>query len=443
MTKDTALIACRSAAEIAAAVAGGESTALAETEAVLARVAARDDSVHAWRFIDPELARAKARAVDAAALKGPLAGAGVGLKDIIDTADMPTENGVDTDKGRQPVEDATVVTRLTAAGAVIIGKTVTTECAFLTPRETLNPHDPKRTPGGSSMGSGAAVGGGMVPLALGSQTVGSVLRPASFCGAWAMKPSWGLLPRTGMMALSHILDHIGVYGRSARDLALIVDALSGDDGRDPSSQGVKPSRLAAGLSGQPVGKPRFVMLRDFAWPDLEPSSAELFTDLADRLGAPVVDMPPLYDEIFDVAQDILGRDAAYNLGERWRTASELISPALREWFVRGYSLSTDKYLSRIEAVQKMRMAFPAVIGDFDAAIAPVTAGEAPKDLSNTGNPKFCLPWTTIGVPAISVPALKGPTGMPVGVQVIGRRGGDLETLRAAQWLGAELGAEMV
>ncbi len=443
MTKDTALIACRSAAEIAAAVAGGESTALAETEAVLARVAARDDSVHAWRFIDPELARAKARAVDAAALKGPLAGAGVGLKDIIDTADMPTENGVDTDKGRQPVEDATVVTRLTAAGAVIIGKTVTTECAFLTPRETLNPHDPKRTPGGSSMGSGAAVGGGMVPLALGSQTVGSVLRPASFCGAWAMKPSWGLLPRTGMMALSHILDHIGVYGRSARDLALIVDALSGDDGRDPSSQGVKPSRLAAGLSGQPVGKPRFVMLRDFAWPDLEPSSVKLFEELADRLGAPVVDMPPLYDDIFDVAQDILGRDAAYNLGERWRTASELISPALREWFVRGYSLSTDKYLSRIEAVQKMRMAFPAVIGDFDAAIAPVTAGEAPKDLSNTGNPKFCLPWTTIGVPAISVPALKGPTGMPVGVQVIGRRGGDLETLRAAQWLGAELGAEMV
>ena len=437
------MIACRSAAEIAAAVAGGESTALAETEAVLAQVAAREDSVHAWRFLDPDLARAKARAVDAVPLKGPLAGAGVGLKDIIDTADLPTENGVDTDKGRQPTQDATAVTRLMAAGAVIIGKTVTTECAFLTPGKTLNPHDPERTPGGSSMGSGAAVGGGMVPLALGSQTVGSVLRPASFCGAWAMKPTWGLLPRTGMMALSHILDHIGVYGRSARDLALIVDALSGDDGRDPASHGTKPSRLAAGLIGKPVAKPRFVMLRDFAWPDLEPSSVELFTDLADRLGAPVIDMPPVFDNIFDVAQDILGRDAAYNLGERWRTASELISPGLREWLVRGYSLSADKYLSRIEALQRMRMAFPAVIRDFDAAIAPVTAGEAPKDLRNTGNPKFCLLWTTIGVPAISVPALKGPACMPVGVQVIGHRGGDLETLRAAQWLGDELSAEMV
>ena len=443
MTEDSALTACRSATEIAAAVARGDSTALAETEAALARIAAREDKVHAWRYLDADLARANAAAVDAAPAKGALAGAGVGLKDIIDTADMPTENGVDTDKGRQPAEDATAVARLKSAGAVIIGKTVTTECAFLYPRETLNPHDPERSPGGSSMGSGAAVGGGLVPLALGSQTVGSVLRPASFCGAWAMKPSWGLIPRSGMLALSHILDHIGVYGRSAHDLALTIDVLSGDDGCDPASQGQAPSRLAAGLTRQPLAKPRFVMLRDYAWPDLEPSSVELFGNLADRLDAPVVDMPPLYDDIFDVAQDILGRDAAFNLGERFRTASELISPPLREWFVRGFSLSADSYLSRIDALQKMRMAFPSVIGDFDAAIAPVTAGEAPKELSNTGNPKFLLLWTSIGVPAISVPAFKGPAGMPVGVQVIGRRGADLETLRAAQWLGNELGAEMV
>ena len=443
MAEDTTLIACKSAAEIAAAVAAGDSTAMAETESALARIDATGDAVHAWRWLDADVARANAAAIDATPAKGPLAGAGVGLKDIIDTADMPTENGVDTDKGRQPTQDATAVTRLKAAGAVIIGKTVTTECAFLTPRETLNPHDPERSPGGSSMGSGAAVGGGMVPLALGSQTVGSTLRPASFCGAWAMKPSWGLIPRTGMMALSHILDHVGVYGRSAQDLALTVDALSGDDGHDPASQGQASSRLAAGLSQQPVAKPRFVMLRDFAWPDLEPSSVELFGNLADRLNAPVVDMPSVYDDIFEVAQDVLGRDAAFNLDERFKTASELISPGLREWFVRGYSLSTDTYLARIEALQKMRIAFPSAIGDFDAAIAPVTAGEAPKDLSNTGNPKFLMLWTSIGVPSISVPAFKGPAGMPVGVQVIGRRGADLETLRAALWLGDELGAEMV
>ena len=443
MAKENALPACRSAAEIATAVGSGDSTAVAETDAALARIAARDDTVHAWRWLDRDVARAAAGAVDAAPAKGPLAGAGVGLKDIIDTADWPTENGVATDNGRRPKEDATAVTRLKAAGAVIIGKTVTTECAFLTPGETRNPHDPERTPGGSSMGSGAAVGGAMVPLALGSQTVGSVLRPASFCGAWAMKPSWGLIPRTGMLALSHILDHIGVFGRSARDLALTIDVLSGDDGRDAASQGAKPSRLAAGLGGQPLAKPRFVFLRDYAWPEIEPASAELFQNLANRLAAPTVDMPPLYDDIFDVAQDILARDLASNLGQRYRRAGELISPALREWFVRGFSIGTDCYLSRVDALQNMRMAFTAVIGDFDAAIAPVTAGEAPKDLSTTGNPKFCLLWTSIGVPAISVPAFKGPAGMPVGVQVIGRRGADLETLRAAGWLGRELGAEMV
>jgi Asp-tRNA(Asn)/Glu-tRNA(Gln) amidotransferase A subunit family amidase len=192
-----------------------------------------------------------------------------------------------------------------------------------------------------------------------------------------------------------------------------------------------------------VAKPRFVFLRDYAWPEIEPSSAELFQGLAERVGAPTIDMPPLYDNVFDVAQDILAREFSYNLGPRYRRASELISPALREWFVRGFSIGSEEYLSRMDALQKMRMGFPAVIGDFDAAIAPVSAGEAPKGLDSTGNPKFLLLWTSIGVPAISVPAFKGPAGLPIGVQVIGRHGADLETLRAAKWLGRELGAEMV
>ncbi len=433
--------ACPGAAEIAAGVRTGETTALAETEAALARIDARED-VRAWRWRNDDLAREAARAVDAAAQKGPLAGAGVGLKDIIDTADLPTENGVATDKGRRPEANATAVTRLKAAGAVVIGKTKTTECAFLTPADTRNPHDLERTPGGSSSGSGAAVGSGMVPLALGSQTVGSVLRPASFCGAWAMKPSWGLIPRTGMMQLAHTLDHIGVYGRSAEDLALTIDVLSGDDGCDPASQGQKPSRLGAGLAGQPIGKPRFLFLRDYAWPEIEPSSAELFENLAERLGAPTLAMLALYDDVFDVAQDILAREFSHSLGPRYRQAGELISPALREWFVRGFSITTDRYLSRLDALQEMRMGFPSVIGDFDAAIAPVSTGEAPKGLDSTGNPKFLLLWTSLGVPAISVPAFKGPAGLPIGVQVIGRHGADLETLRAAKWLGRELGAEM-
>jgi len=443
MAASNAAPPCRGAAEIVDAVVAGETRAIDETNAAFARIKARDGRVRAWRWLNTDFSRSLAYAVDDAPVKGPLAGAGVGLKDIIDTKDWPTENGVDTDKGRRPATDATAVTRLIAAGAVILGKTVTTECAFLHPRETVNPHDPERTPGGSSMGSGAAVGGGMVPLALGSQTVGSVLRPASFCGAWAMKPSWGLIPRTGMLQLSHYLDHIGVYGRSARDLALAIDVLSGDDGHDPASQGVAPSRLTAGLGARPLNRPRFIFLRDYAWPEIEPSSAELFGNLAEQLKAPTADMPPLYNDIFDIAQDVLARDAAFNLGQRYRKAGDLISAPLREWVVRGFSVGVERYLTQMNRLQKMRVAFPKVISEFDAVIAPATPGEAPRDLTNTGSPKFNLLWTSIGVPAVNVPALKGPAGMPVGVQVIGRYGADLETLRAAAWLGHELGAEVV
>ncbi len=442
MAAGNAVSPCRGAAEIADAVAADEIRAIDETDAALARIKARDGEVRAWRWLDADVSRSLACAVDDSPVKGPLAGAGVGIKDIIDTKHWPTENGVDADKGRRPGADATAVTRLINAGAVILGKTVTTECAFHYPRETVNPHDPERTPGGSSMGSGAAVGGGMVPLALGSQTVGSVLRPASFCGAWAMKPSWGLIPRTGMLQLSHTLDHIGVYGRSARDLALTIDALSGGDGRDPASQGIGPSRLNAGLATPPLNRPRFVFLRDFAWPEIEPSSAELFGGLAEHLNAPTADMPPLYNDIFDAAQDVLARDVAFNLGQRYRTAGELMSAGLREWIVRGFSTGLERYLRQMDRLQKMRVAFPKVINKFDAAIAPAAPGEAPKNLTNTGNPKFNLLWTSIGVPAVNVPALKGPSGMPVGVQVIGRYGADLETLRAAAWLGHELGAEV-
>lgn len=431
---------CPSAAEIAAAIRSGQTTAEAEARAALERIAAREGEVQAWQFLDEDLALGAARDIDGVNAKGPLAGVPVGIKDIIDTADMPTENGVATDKGRRPEADATVVARLRRAGAIILGKTATTECAFLTPAKTRNPHDPTRTPGGSSSGSGAAVGGGMVPLALGSQTVGSVLRPGSFNGAWAMKPTYGLIPRTGMMPLAHSLDHVGVFGRSATDLALTIDVLSGDDGGDWASAGRAPSRLAAGLKA-PLSRPRFLFLRDFAWPEIEPSSATLFEDLAKRLDAPTVNMPPPYDGMAEVQHAVLAAEAAHNLWPRYGRAGELISPALRGWIVDGRSVGAERYLAALEALHAMRVGFDRVLGDHDAAIAPVTAGEAPQDLTNTGNPRFCLTWTALGVPVISVPAFQGAAGMPVGVQVIGRRGEDLAVLRAAAWFGRELGID--
>jgi len=432
-----------SANEISIAVRSGKSTAVSETEKAISLIKARETNMRAWCHFNSETALKYADIVDEVSHKGKLAGVGVGVKDIIDTEQFLTENGVATDGGRQPIKNATVVSRLISEGAVILGKTKTTECAFHTPTNTRNPHDLNRTPGGSSSGSGAAVGGGTIPLALGSQTVGSVIRPASFCGAWAFKPSWGLIPRTGVLRLSHLFDHIGVFGRSAEDLALIVDILSGDDGIDSASQGALPSNLVTAVENTSLAKPKIVFLRDYAWPQLEDSSKNLFDQLATRLSAPTIEMPALYNNVFQVSQELLAQDMAYNLGDRFFSGADRISDTLREWIVKGLSLNAKTYLANYDALQQMRMGFNALMDNFDFAIAPASSGEAPLGLHNTGSPNFCLLWTSIGVPVVNIPMLTGPNGMPVGVQVIGRYGSDAETISGAAWLGRNQKVKMV
>lgn len=228
-------------------IASGDLSALEVTEACLARIAARDDVVRAWVWIDADHARAQARRLDglraSGAPLGRLHGLPVGLKDVIDTAGLPTENGCPFDAGRVPEKDATIVTRLKAEGAVIMGKTVTTELAYMQPRQTTNPHNPAHTPGGSSSGSAAAVANGHVPLAVGTQTGGSVIRPASFCGVTGFKPSFGALPRTGVLMQSHTLDTLGVFAKDIEGAALLAEALFGQDAGDPDSAPVPAPRL--------------------------------------------------------------------------------------------------------------------------------------------------------------------------------------------------------
>ena len=243
-----ALPQCPSAEEIADGVRAGRESAAAACAAALDRIAATEPVVRAWCHLDPADAAARAEAIDDAGPRGLLAGVPVAVKDIIDTADQPTENGTPLDEGRRPRADATVVSRLRAAGALILGKTVTTELACGAANVTRNPHALSRTPGGSSSGSAATVAAGGVPLALGTQTAGSVVRPAAFCGVWGMKPSFGTIPRTGVTRLSRTLDHVGVLAGSAQDVALGIDAISGDDGLDQASAGRAPTRLAATLA---------------------------------------------------------------------------------------------------------------------------------------------------------------------------------------------------
>ncbi len=429
--------------EISRSVCSGKSTAVSQIEKVISLINDKEQDLRAWCHFDAEVPLKYADTLDETSNKGKLAGVGIGIKDIIDTENFLTENGVATDEGRQPIRNATVVDRLMAEGAIILGKTKTTECAFHTPTDTRNPHDLSRTPGGSSSGSGAAVGGGTIPLALGTQTVGSVIRPASFCGAWAFKPSWGLIPRTGVLRLSHLFDHIGVFGRSPEDLATIVDILSGDDGIDPASQGVVPSNLAHIMENVPLVQPNIVFFRDYAWAQLEESSKHLFDQLATKLSASVMEMPALYNNVFGVAQELLAQDMAYNLGERFHSGPELLSETLREWVVKGLSLNAKTYLTNVDSLQKMRMGFNSLMGNFDFAIAPASPGEAPLGLQKTGSPNFCLLWTSIGVPVVNIPIFTGPHDMPIGMQIIGRYGSDAETIRAAAWLGQKLKVKMV
>src|SRR5213594_438019 len=272
-----------SGCEAARMIREGNVTSVQLVEACLARVREVDSEVQAWAFLDPEHALAQARAADELRMSGQslgaLHGVPVGLKDIIDTADMPTENGSVLHAGRTPSHDASVVSLLRGAGAVILGKTVTTEFATRTPGKTRNPHNPAHTPGGSSSGSAAAVAAGMVPLALGSQTTGSTIRPASFCGVYGLKPTHGLVPRHGMFRLSRTLDHVGLFARSIEDLALLMELVVGYAERDPDSRPRARVPYRDVAAEEPPLTPMFAFVKTSLWERVDADAREAFGEL--------------------------------------------------------------------------------------------------------------------------------------------------------------------
>ena len=416
----------------------GDLTSEQLTKACLDRIAAREPEVKAFAHIDPEHALIQARAADAARKSGkgvgPLNGLPVGIKDIIDTADMPTQNGCEFFKGRQPDTDAACVAALRDAGAIIIGKTVTTEMASTTPGATCNPHNLGHTPGGSSSGSAAGVADAMFPLALGTQTGGSVIRPASFCGIFALKPTFGLISRTGVTMQSHTLDTVGVYGRSVEDLALIADALSAYDPRDPGSyQRSRPNLVRAAAEKVPV-KPLFAYVRTPAW-DLtdqvtKDAFAELIADLGDQIE--IVDLPSLETAAANAAIVQAGENAAY-YGALADQAGDAISPALRARIEAGRKVTAETYIAAIIAREEAAHRIDLLLASYTAILTPASTGPAPKTLASTGNPIFNAPWTYLGHPCVNVPILEAD-GLPIGVQLVGARRDDGRLLRTARWL---------
>jgi Asp-tRNA(Asn)/Glu-tRNA(Gln) amidotransferase A subunit family amidase len=429
-----------SATDAARLIRDGVLTSVQVVEACLARVREVDADVQAWSFLDPEHALEQARAADdwraGGRPIGPLHGVPVGIKDIIDTGDMPTENGSPIYAGRTPARDATVVSWLRGSGAVIMGKTVTTEFATYTPGKTRNPHNREHTPGGSSSGSAAAVAAGMVPVALGSQTNGSVIRPASFCGVYGFKPTHGLIPRHGVFQLSRTLDTVGVFARTLADVALLAEQLVGFDERDPDSRPRARVPFREISAEEPPLAPMLGFVKTARWERAQDDTKEAFAELAGLLGSRLEELDLVRsDEAFEWHRLIMESEMAASLDREWQKSQDLLSEALRQQLGRGREVrAVDYQLARAQA-----RAFADGLAEmfserYDAIVTPAAPGTAPAGLDSTGDPSFCTLWTLTGMPAITLPLMRGANGLPIGLQLVGPPHGDARLLRTARWL---------
>jgi Asp-tRNA(Asn)/Glu-tRNA(Gln) amidotransferase A subunit family amidase len=429
-----------SATEAAEAIRSGDITCEELVQACVERIAEIEDKVQAWTYLDTGYALEKAREADLARSEGealgPLHGVPVGVKDIFDTDDMPTENGTVLHAGRRPDFDATAVSLLRQAGAVILGKTVTAELAVFSPGKTRNPHDPERTPGGSSSGSAAAVAAHMVPLAVGNQTNGSVIRPASFCGVFGYKPTHGLISRHLVLPLSRRLDQIGVFARTVDDAALIAEQLMAFDDRDPDMRPRTRPTLVKTAAEEPPVTPHLAFVRSPVWDQAGDDTEAAFAELVEILGenAAEVELPEPFKDAVEWHRTIMAADIARNLAAEYDTGKDKLSATLQEMIEYGQKCLAVDYNRAVDRIPILNALLNQVFERYDAILTPAAVGEAPVGLGSTGNPIFCTIWTLCGMPAIACPILQGPNGMPIGAQLVGPRGDDARLLRTARWL---------
>ncbi|NNE52825.1 MAG: amidase [Sulfitobacter sp.] len=427
-----------------AAMSVGRMTSVELVQACLDRIAETNETIKAWAFLDPDAALAQAAECDrlrkAGMALGSLHGIPVGLKDIIDTAKMPTQRGTPIFAGRKTDHVARLVEHLREAGAVIMGKTVTTEMAFVHANETRNPHNPDHSPGGSSSGSAAAVAACHVPLAVGTQTNGSVIRPASFCGAFGFKPTRGVISRTGLLQTSVTLDQVGCFARTLADAALLTDAIGGYDQHDRASFARPRPNMSVGAAADVPLPP------DLAWFDLpfndrlSEDAQQGFEAVLDILGPQVTRLEPAetLSNLVAVQARIHEYEICQHQSEVFDKHWDQISETLKPVIIRGRQISQTEYQDALAVKASAEAFFADFFLEFDAIIAPSAAGEAPLFGAGTGDPVFCTLWTLAGLPCVSLPLLVGGTGLPIGVQLIGPVEKDDRLLRTARWLQTEL-----
>lgn len=442
-SRDTDL-ADAGALEAAQAIREGRISSEQLVSACVERIQQREAEIGAWAFFNPELALQQARRIDEAHRRGitlgPLHGVPVGIKDIFDTKDMPTEDGTVLHAGRQPHHDAAVVAMLRAAGAVIMGKTVTAELATYAPGKTRNPQNLEHTPGGSSSGSAAAVAAGMVPLALGSQTNGSVIRPASYCGVVGFKPGFGLISRHGVLRVSRTLDQLGVFARSIEDAALVAQVIMGFDARDPDLRVQAQRDLLNVTRDDPPLEPRLAFVRTPVWEQADRDTQQAFAELVDHLGniAYEVELSATFEPAVAWHQTIMEAELARSFATEFERGADKLSTQLHEMIERGAKYRAVDYLKARNQRNGLREILDSVFDECDAIITPATTGEAPRGLDSTGSPVFCTLWTYLGLPCVTLPILQGSSGLPMGVQLVGPAGDDARLLRTARWLWCRL-----
>lgn len=421
-------------------LASGALRAVDLASACLEVIAAREPEVQAWAWLDSDYVLKQAEALDLKRKQGrpigPLHGLPVGLKDIIDTAKIPTENGTALDRGRVPREDAFIVARLKQAGAVIMGKTVTTELAFLDSAKTTNPHNSEHTPGGSSSGSAAAVAANMIPLSVGTQTGGSIIRPGSYCGVTAFKPTFGMVPRTGVLRSAPTLDTIGVYGHSVEDAALLADVLAGHDPLDPATSPIPSPRLYETASAKPPLKPVFAFVRPFGWDQAEPEMQEAVLELVEFLGEQCfeVALPRAFEEALQQHRTIYAAEMAKWYYPYEKRGGDDLPASVKTLMSEGKSLPARDYIAALDWTALLNGALGEIFERCDAMIMPAATGPAPKGFETTGSPIFNSVWTLCGTPAVSIPIFAAGNGLPMGLQLVGPRDGDGRLLRTARWL---------
>ncbi len=429
-----------SARKAAKKIRNGDVTSRELVTDCLGRIKQTDDKIGAWAFLDTELALAQADAADVVHQKGapsgPLHGVPIGVKDIYDTKNMPTAWGTKVHASRQPEIDSAVVDKLHEAGAIVLGKTVTTELAFAMAGSTRNPYNDKHTTGGSSAGSAASVATDHVPLAIGSQTNGSVIRPASFCGVYGFKPTRGIISRRGCLQTSQTLDQVGVMGRSLKDIALLADVLAGHDPADPATYArAKPNMLKGAQAKVPVEP-------IIAWFDLpnqdklSPAMQEGMEEILTLLGGRVerVKAPNSFADVIRDHQIIHEYEFLENLGDDPATSPEHIHETLAPKKKNAQDISEQAYREALKMVNAADQYFAEFFNDYDAIITPSSLGEAPLLEEGSGDPICSTIWTLAGLPCVSLPMLAGENGLPMGVQLIGSKEQDDRLLRTASWL---------